>query len=82
MMLTGVGSEGTWEAIHRIASPRADSSPVLLDMRAAPRKDGSDLARVTGPLSVCVDCWSVMGRVYSEGCMTTYPHPALLVDAV
>ena len=70
MMLTGVRSEGMWVAIQRIASLRADSSPVLLDMRAAPRKEGSDLLRATGPLSVCVECWSVIGRVSSDGCMT------------
>ena len=75
MMLTGVGSEGKkmWVEIQRIASPRADSSPVLLDMRTAPRKEGSDLVRMTGPLSVWVGCWSVIGRVSSVGCITAKP---------
>ena len=59
MMLTGVRSEGMWVAIQRIASLRADSSPVLLDMRAAPRKEGSELVTMTGQLSVCEKCWSV-----------------------
>ena len=49
-MLTGMGSEMMWVAIQRIAFPRADSSPVLLDLWVAPRKDGSDLERMTGPL--------------------------------
>ena len=49
MMLKAEGSEGWWLEIHRSASPMAVSSPVLFDMREAPRKEGSVMLRITGP---------------------------------